>query len=49
VGEQIVHKCIDCHMTVQESHMLFSNTNGKKLLPKVRNHQIGIYASDIVH
>ncbi|MGC1785206.1 MAG: hypothetical protein WA718_00595 [Terriglobales bacterium] len=49
LGEQIVHNCIDCHMPVQESHMLFSTTNGKKLLPKVRNHRIGIYASENVH
>jgi hypothetical protein len=49
LGEQIVHKCIDCHMPVQDSHMLFSNTNGKKLLPKVRNHQIGIYAGETAH
>ena len=49
LGEQIVHNCIDCHMPVQESHMLFSNTNGKKLLPKVRNHQIGIYAGENAH
>ena len=44
VGEQIIRNCIDCHMPLQESRVLFSNTNGKKLMPKVRNHQIAIYA-----
>jgi hypothetical protein len=48
-GEQIVNRCIDCHMPLQESQVLFSITNGKRLLPKVRNHQIGIYASEQVH
>jgi hypothetical protein len=43
-GEQIAHNCVDCHMPLQESRVLFSNTNGKKLMPKVRNHQIGIFA-----
>ncbi len=49
LGEQIVNKCIDCHMPLQQSQVLFSTTNGKKLLPKVRNHQIGIYASENVN
>jgi hypothetical protein len=48
-GEQIVNRCIDCHMPLQESQVLFSTTNGKRLLPKVRNHQIGIYAGEQVH
>jgi Cytochrome c554 and c-prime len=49
MGDQIVRNCIDCHMPLQESRMLFSNTNGKKLTPKVRNHRIAIYADDSVH
>jgi hypothetical protein len=48
-GERIVNRCIDCHMPLQESQVLFSTTNGKRLLPKVRSHQIGIYASEQVH
>ena len=48
-GEQGIHDCIDCHMPMQESRVLFSNTNGKKLMPKVRNHQIAIYAGENVH
>ena len=49
MGESIAGNCIDCHMPLQESRVLFSNTNGKKLMPKVRNHQIGIYAGEKVH
>jgi hypothetical protein len=49
LGEQIVRNCIDCHMPLQESRVLFSNTNGKRLVPKVRNHKIGIYAGDSAH
>jgi Cytochrome c554 and c-prime len=48
-GEQIVNRCVECHMPLQESQVLFSTTNGKRLLPKVRSHQIGIYASEQVH
>jgi hypothetical protein len=48
LGEQIVSKCVDCHMPLQQSHVLFSNTNGKKITPKVRNHQIGIYPGGTV-
>lgn len=49
IGDQIVRNCIDCHMPLRESRVLFSNTGGKKLMPKVRNHQIAIYASESVH
>jgi hypothetical protein len=45
LGDQISNNCIDCHMPVQESNVLFSNTNGAHLRPKVRNHKIGIYGS----
>jgi len=30
-------------MPLQDSELLFSDTNGQKLKPKVRNHRIGIY------
>jgi len=45
LGEKISTNCIDCHMPVQESQVLFSRTNGKLLHPKVRNHLIAIYPS----
>jgi len=44
LGDQISSNCIDCHMPLQESKVLFSNTNGQHLEPRVRNHRIGIYA-----
>jgi Cytochrome c554 and c-prime len=44
LGEKIAQNCIDCHMPLQESKVLFSVTNGKTIRPMVRNHQIGIYA-----
>jgi hypothetical protein len=49
IGDQIVHRCIDCHMPLQESRVLFSNTNGKRLTPKVRDHQIAIYVGESAH
>lgn len=49
MGEEIVHNCIDCHMPLQESRVLFSNTGGKKLTPLVRNHRIAIYATESGH
>jgi hypothetical protein len=45
LGESIASNCVDCHMPLQESHALFSQTNGKRLQPKVRNHTIAIYPS----
>jgi len=49
MGDQIVRNCIDCHMPLQESRVLFSNTGGKKLTPMVRNHRIAIYAGESIH
>jgi hypothetical protein len=49
MGEQIVRNCIDCHMPLQESRVLFSNTGGKKLTPMVRNHRIAIYVGESTH
>jgi hypothetical protein len=49
MGDQIVRNCIDCHMPLQESRVLFSNTGGKKLTPMVRNHRIAIYAGEGIH
>jgi hypothetical protein len=43
MGEQIAKDCVNCHMPLQESKVLFSNTNGKKIVPMVRNHRIAIY------
>jgi hypothetical protein len=43
IGEKITSNCIDCHMPLQESQVLFSKTNGTKVQPQVRNHTIAIY------
>jgi hypothetical protein len=48
-GASIAKNCIDCHMPVQESEALVSDTNGRKLKPLVRNHRIGIYPAESVH
>ncbi len=42
-GAGISNNCVDCHMPLQESKVLFVRANGKTLHPKVRNHTIGIY------
>jgi len=44
LGEQIARDCVNCHMPLQESKVLFSNTGGKKIVPMVRNHRIAVYA-----
>jgi len=49
MGEQITRNCIDCHMPLKESRVLFSNTNGKKVVPMVRTHTIAIYSGESVH
>ncbi len=49
LGEGIASNCVDCHMPLQESDMLVSDTNSRKLKPRVRNHQIGIYAGGSTH
>jgi hypothetical protein len=37
--------CVDCHMPVQESNLVFYNSNGKKSRALVRSHLIQIYDS----
>jgi hypothetical protein len=49
LGEGISRDCVDCHMPLQQSQVLFSNTNGKRLQPLVRNHTIAIYPSANTH
>ena len=48
LGAQIAQNCVDCHMPLQKSEVLFSELNGEELQPLVRNHQIGIYPSATV-
>lgn len=49
MGKAIANKCVDCHMPLQESETLVSDTNGRKLKPRVRNHRIGIYPDGTIH
>ncbi len=49
MGKAIANKCVDCHMPLQESETLVSDTNGRKLKPRVRNHRIAIYPGDAIH
>jgi hypothetical protein len=43
LGPSIANNCIDCHMPLQQSQTLISNSKGGQLKPLVRNHQIAIY------
>lgn len=41
--EKIVSGCVDCHMPVQASNLIISNSNGKQTRAMVRTHWIKIY------
>jgi hypothetical protein len=41
--EKIAENCVDCHMPVQASNKIISNSNGKQARAMVRNHWIKIY------
>jgi len=43
LGKKIVETCVNCHMPVQASNKIFSNSNGKQIKAMVRNHWIKIY------
>jgi Cytochrome c554 and c-prime len=43
LGARIASNCVDCHMPLEESETLVSDTNRRKIKPRVRNHRIGIY------
>ena len=49
LGKDIAKNCVDCHMPLQESELLVSDTNGRKLKPRVRNHRIAIYPDETIH
>lgn len=42
-GREIAGNCIDCHMPNQQTNLIVSDSNGRKVKPKVRNHWIKIY------
>ena len=43
MGQTIRTRCVDCHMPAQNSDVLFSNSEGERLTPLIRNHRIAIY------
>ena len=43
LGEKIAEKCIECHMPVQPSNLIISDSNGKQTRASVRNHWIKIF------
>ena len=43
MGEQIRQKCVECHMPLQRSDVLFAILDGEQLRPLVRTHRIAIY------
>lgn len=43
LGREIASNCIDCHMPKQQTNLIVSDSNGRKVKPKVRNHWIRVY------
>jgi hypothetical protein len=43
LGREIASNCIDCHMPKQQTNLIVSDSNGRKVKPKIRNHWIKIY------
>ena len=44
MGNKITNKCIDCHMPVEETNVIVSQTAGQVVHAKMRNHWIKVYA-----
>ena len=44
MGHEITNKCIDCHMPIEETNVIVSQTAGNVLHAKMRNHWIKVYA-----
>jgi hypothetical protein len=45
LGHSIVNKCIDCHMPVQQTNAIVSQTANQVVHAKMRNHWIKVYAN----
>jgi hypothetical protein len=43
MGHKIVNNCIDCHMPVEPTNVIVSETAGKEVRAKMRNHWIKVY------
>jgi Cytochrome c554 and c-prime len=46
VGEVMTQNCVDCHMPLLESKVIYLNIDGKKIHPRLRSHWIRIYSPD---
>ena len=44
MGHDITSKCIDCHMPVEDTNVIVSQTGGQVVHAKMRNHWIKVYA-----
>ena len=42
-GRTIAGKCVDCHLPIQISNVIFSTHDSVRIRPKVRNHWIKVY------
>ena len=45
IGHKIVNECIHCHMPIEETNVIVSQTAGQVVHAKMRNHWIKIYAN----
>ena len=45
MGAQIQNQCIECHMPVEETNVIVSETAGQVVHAKMRNHWIKVYAN----
>jgi hypothetical protein len=43
LGRETARNCIDCHMPNQQTNLIVSDSNGRKVKPQVRNHWIKVY------
>jgi hypothetical protein len=43
MGHKIAGDCIDCHMPVEATNVIVSETAGKVVRAKMRNHWIKVY------
>jgi hypothetical protein len=46
LGRDIARNCIDCHMPNQQTNLIVSDSNGRRVKPQVRNHWIKIYSGN---
>jgi len=46
LGREIARNCIDCHMPNQQTNLIVSDSNGRKVKPQVRNHWIKVYPAN---